>query len=111
MLEQIDKEINCLEDKIKYLKRGQQIINKILEKFSKFGISFEHLKTKTRKQEVVYLRSMFIYLLKKEFSLTKISKIMDLHHTTIINSLKIIEDIKETKDVKYFNTFNLLCLE
>ena len=124
MINEINKEIKQLEARISYLKKTKNLQKqclmiynlkvdkiKILNKFRKFGITENVLFAKSRKQEIFYLRSMFIYLICKKYNMTIVSKEICLCRDSIKNSILTIKNLQETKDVKYYNTFKMICLE
>ncbi|MCL2518500.1 MAG: chromosomal replication initiator protein DnaA, partial [Oscillospiraceae bacterium] len=69
--------------------------NKILDKVStKYGITEDDLKGKKRNKEIVNPRHIAVFITRKltDLSLPAIAKIFDRDHTTVMASLKNIED-------------------
>jgi len=87
--------INCTSDLFSGSEPVSVTIGKILDKVSaKYGITADDLKGKKRNKEIVNPRHIAVFITRKltELSLPAIAKIFDRDHTTIMASLKNIED-------------------
>jgi len=87
--------ITCTSDLFSGTEPVSVTIGKIVEKVStKYGITPEDLKGKKRTKEIVNPRHIAIYIIRKmtDLSLPAIAKIFDRDHTTVMSSLKNIED-------------------
>lgn len=71
---------------------------------SNMGISFEELKAKTRKHEVLHPRYILMYLLKqnKRNSLQSIGNLFGKDHATVLNALKKVEIYKNDTDFQAY---------
>jgi len=70
-------------------------IDRILEKVAKkYGIAVEDLKGNKRTKEIAYARHIAIYLLRKltDMSYPQIGKLLKRDHSTIISSLRTVEE-------------------
>ena len=68
---------------------------KILNTVSNFyDIPTELIKSKTRKEQVVHARQVYMYLSKKytKHSLSQISMVCNRDHSTVIHAIKVIKD-------------------
>ena len=66
--------------------------------FNHFKIPFELAKTKSRKREIIIARQFAMYFLRQEFyqlSLQKIANFFDKDHSTVVYSIKQINDLVE----------------
>ena len=66
--------------------------------FHHFNIPFELSKTKSRKREIIIARQFAMYFLRQEFhklSLQKIGDYFDKDHSTVVYSIKQINDLVE----------------
>jgi len=70
-------------------------LTKILTTVSNFyEIPADLIKSKTRKDEVVHARQVYMYLSKKytNLSLSQISMVCNRDHSTVIHAIKVIKD-------------------
>ena len=66
--------------------------------FHHFNIPFELSKTKSRKREIIIARQFAMYFLRQEFhklSLQKIADYFEKDHSTVVYSIKQINDLVE----------------
>ena len=66
--------------------------------FNHFNIPFELSKTKSRKREIIIARQFAMYFLRQEFhklSLQKIGDYFEKDHSTVVYSIKQINDLVE----------------
>ena len=66
--------------------------------FNHFKISFELAKTKSRKREIIIARQFAMYFLRQEFyqlSLQGIADYFDKDHSTVVHSIKQINNLVE----------------
>jgi chromosomal replication initiator protein len=66
--------------------------------FNYFNIPIEMMKSKSRKREIIICRQFSSYFLRQEFnrlSLQKIADYFDQHHSSIVHSIKQINDLVE----------------
>ena len=63
-----------------------------------FGITFEQMKYKTRKREIVYARQTAICMLRifTSLSLKSVGQVFNFDHTTSIHSVNTIRDLCDT---------------
>jgi chromosomal replication initiator protein len=68
------------------------------------GISVEQIKSRTRKREIIELRQMAQYLVKKHhrFSLKTIGKATGGYdHSTVIHSIRLVDEMLETHNKSF----------
>lgn len=66
--------------------------------FNYFNIPIEMMKSKSRKREIIVARQFASYFLRQEFnrlSLQKIADYFDQHHSSIVHSIKQINNLIE----------------
>lgn len=80
-----------------------------------FNVTWEQILSKSRKNEIVTARHIYIYLcfVMLNFNKTKIARILDKDHTTAINSINVINDFIDIKDgiVDYIESIKSKMLE
>lgn len=72
-----------------------------------FGVSFESIKSNIRVRHIVEARQVLQYFLRKytRLSLYEIGRITNKNHTTVLHSIKTVNNLKET-DKLYREKFN-----
>lgn len=63
------------------------------------GLNHDNYSSKNRKRNIVEARHIFCYLAKKHnqrMTLEEIAKIVNINHSTVINSIKVTETFNET---------------
>ena len=62
------------------------------------GVSLRDMQSRNRKRELVEARQCLMYIMryKMKMTLSAIGKLMRRHHSTVIESLNVIEDLKIT---------------
>lgn len=84
-----------LKDVSRTMPARSTIINRVC---TRYGVTFEELKAKSRKREYVFPRHLLMYLLTKKAGMTlaDAGRLLDRDHTTVIHAIKCIEDYIET---------------
>ena len=74
------------------------------------GISMVQLKSKTRLRKVVYVRQVTVFLIQKYTSLTmlKTGKLFDRDHSTVIASVRRVNDAKKGFNDELLNILELI---
>jgi chromosomal replication initiator protein len=75
----------------------------------RLGVTKAQLQSQTRKRTVVIPRQVFCYLMYKtgKFSYDAIGKLVgDRDHTTVLHSVKTVEDFLEIEDPKLTEIYN-----
>lgn len=94
---------------IKYKYRKAILVTDRVKKIIEFvcdmkNIRYEDMKKQTRKREIVYARQLCTYMLKKrtKLALREIGELFaDQDHSTILHSIKVINDLSDTyEDVR-----------
>ena len=85
---------------------SDRIINIVL---NHFDLSFAQISRKTRYQNIVYPRHVLIYILSKNTNLTLkgIGEMFHKDHTTVMHSIKVIEERMATEDCIKFEIMEL----
>lgn len=73
------------------------------------GVPLQHLLGKCRKREFIDWKHIARYICKKNKygSLVYISKELNINHATLINSIEVVEQLKDTRDVDFINKYEL----
>lgn len=90
-----------LRERQKVMKEKINYVDNIITEICKYySLSIEEVKGKSRKREIVKARFIAIYIIRMEtdFTLSGIGKIFNRDHTTILHSIKIINN---TLTLKY----------
>lgn len=89
----------CISDMVSGEEPDSVIVEKVITAVSKkYGISEEDIRGKKHNQEIVKARNIAIYIIRSitQLSLPKIGQEFSRNHTTVMNSLSVIE--KELKN-------------
>lgn len=75
------------------------IVDKVLNEQMYYDGSYATILTRTRKRPVVFYRHVFCYLaLELRYQCIQISKYLDMNHSSVIHSKKLISNLLEVKD-------------
>lgn len=75
------------------------------------GLEWEEIVRKGRQRERVQARMMVTYLLRKHsgMKLTTIGRLFNHHHTTVISSINVFQNLIDTKDAGIMEDFKRVC--
>jgi chromosomal replication initiation ATPase DnaA len=73
-----------------------------------FGITEQQLKSKNRKEPLVFIRHMTVYVLSKcgRLNQRRVSELLDRDHSSIINSLHAVKDYFDSNDHRFMDYWN-----
>lgn len=95
------REMNFFKNNKKFIVESQlDFVKDLIDRYK--------LKTRCRKREYIYNRYVvFNYLKSYQVPLEMIGSLFEMNHTTVVNGLKVYNDLTATKDY----TFHLLTAE